>query len=463
VRKLSPVEDEQFGTDDHTFEAIRMGRPILRVRRTSTDSGHDGVCNAQQASRGMGPTWVRIEIHRTGLAQTLKANGGDEQPLAKTATFKWRIGNGAAVYAVAQNRLKVPDFVRGAPFEEDAWVERFPADLTFPGELRLIERRGDSEWGLAKSEMAAAPAATHPVIARGRGKQRREFVRAWHPNGARIDVSGNGPQQIDKSTALAAYGGASAATVGDASHPVLVDDGAALVVTNLTRNDGWIRITADVEIQFESTHDSIYRTGDYWLIRVDPDGTVTVNGQGNKSDKDGYNDIPSGMVRAFAPLAKRNTDDIDGWDRFRRQIAHATVAASASPAVAPASLAAQLPQPDTRQSGPSTSGSRALLSPDGVNELRRHVSLPQDILRRIPARYLAFTPRTQTVRRWMSTALVSELVKQDVAALAERLRPVAFTVDEWSDIEADARELVDVADQFSAVMSSEEGVRELLA
>jgi hypothetical protein len=63
----------------------------------------------------------------------------------------------------------------------------------------------------------------------------------------------------------------------------------------------------------------------------------------------------------------------------------------------------------------------------------------------------------------MSTALVSELVKQDVAALAERLRPVAFAVDEWPDIEADARELVDVADRFSAVMSSEEGIRELLA
>jgi hypothetical protein len=63
----------------------------------------------------------------------------------------------------------------------------------------------------------------------------------------------------------------------------------------------------------------------------------------------------------------------------------------------------------------------------------------------------------------MSTALVSELVKQDVASLTERVRPVAFAADQWPDIEADARELVDVADRFSAVMSSEEGVRELLA
>ena len=466
VRKLSPVVDEPLDTDERRLEAMRIGQPILRVRRTSTDSGHDGVCNTQEASRTRGPTWVRIEIHRTGIAQTLKANGGDEQPLAKTATFKWCIGNGGAVYGVTDGRLKVPEFVRGAPLKEQHWYEQFPADASLPGILRLVERLGDSEWGLSKPEPAARPAETHPVVAYGSTKRPCEYARGWHFDGPRLARHvEKWPRSISPGSKLTQPVGGGPATLGDAERPVVADDGAALVTVNQTKNEGWIKLASGVEIQFDSSPDALYRTGDYWLIRVDPDGTVTVNGRQHKKGKDHSHDLRSGMRRAFAPIAQRTEADGNGWGDLRRRYDRVKLigfVGAATPFVA----AAQPRAPAERHDDPppdAASPSARLLSPDGLNELRRHVSLPQDILRRIPARYLAFTPRTQTVRRWMSTSLVSELVKQKLGDLIERLRPVAFPTDAWPEVEADARDLLEVAGKFSAVLSSEEGIRELLA
>ena len=86
-------------------------------------------------------------------------------------------------------------------------------------------------------------------------------------------------------------------------------DNGALIPSSAAGQDGWLELEDGVEIQFVDPHNSVYRTGDYWLIpaRVAtgdvewPSETVDT-GQGNIVTQKVFLP-PLGVVHHYAPLA----------------------------------------------------------------------------------------------------------------------------------------------------------------
>src|SRR6185503_2666352 len=88
-------------------------------------------------------------------------------------------------------------------------------------------------------------------------------------------------------------------------------DHAALVPASATGQESWLELEDGVEIQFVDPQNSVYRTGDYWLI---PARVATGDVEWPRDTVPGTNEkralakLPDGVTHHYAPLG------VVGWN-----------------------------------------------------------------------------------------------------------------------------------------------------
>jgi len=252
----------------NALQPASRGRLRARVRPGATDTDPCTI-DPDASYRGHENQLYRVEINRGGT--------GDDKP-----TFKWSRENGAVVYPIA----------------------------SAAGSTLVLESLGrDDRFGLVEGDWVEVQndetvAANQPA--------RLLRVQSIHRGRGRVILSGDVPADIAKDPA---------------KHPLLrrwdqkegdpdlggltldldekTGDNAALIPVAPAGQKGWFELEDGVEIQFADPGNSLYRTGDYWLIpaRVATGDVEWPYDTGpGTGEKRGLATLPHGVTHHYAPL-----------------------------------------------------------------------------------------------------------------------------------------------------------------
>jgi hypothetical protein len=254
-------------TPDQLRQALQpanRGRLRARVRPGPTDTDPCTI-DPDSSYRGHENQLYRVEIHRGA-------------PLGGTPTFKWSRENGAVVFPIA----------------------------SASGSTVVLESLGrDDRFGLVESDWVEIQ-DDDSVLANRAGPLLR--VKSIQRSGRRVTLSGDVPTGIGKDLSKHPLLRRWEQREGDdAAGGLTLDqaDNAALIPNSAAGDTGWLDLEDGVEIQFVDPKNSVYRTGDYWLIpaRV-ATGDVewpseTVPGDLKKRP---LSKFPDGVTHHYAPL-----------------------------------------------------------------------------------------------------------------------------------------------------------------
>jgi hypothetical protein len=425
-----------------------------------------GACDVPQSMSSIQPQLYRVEIHRGTPADTpadalVPANrnragdtpaGGDANAL--TATFKWSQDNGAFVYSYTQDgKIASGRYSSTPPLSAGMCVEWRGAlrDATPPNPYRQVQNslhqiKGISDDGVLELDPPTFPPADNswPVLAASSAPASETLhLRRW-------------------------------------DHPLTnTSDDLALRI----RAKEWIPLAQGIEVSFNV--DTRYLPGDYWLIRLDANGMLTVNGKSatpvtiSGQEILEVKDVNSALRIHYAPLARasvsngtvtavQHTSAEVGLGQQLRPLKPADLSsptATSSPAPAPSPAgpppAAPAPMPAQRERPPESAEppiptAQSLLSPRGEAEFRLWMNSPQDLSRRLFASELNFTPESPEFAEWLATAFISELAGQDVGALLDRLW-LTLPPDhlDRDAVQRDVVTVVSMANEFVAILTAE--------
>jgi Family of unknown function (DUF6519) len=246
------------------LQPANRGRLRARVRPgpTATDPC---TIDPDSSYRGHENQLYRVEIHR--------GSAGGGKP-----TFKWSRENGAVVFPIAS--------VSGSTLV----LESLGRDERFG----LVE----SDWVEVQDDDSVLANRADPLLR----------VQSVHRGGRRVILSGNVPTDIGKDLSKHPLLRRWDQREGDDTAGGLTldkEDNAAVIPTSAPGDTGWLELEDGVEIQFVDPQNSVYRTGDYWLIpaRV-ATGEVewpheTVPGTNKKR---ALAKPPDGVTHHYAPL-----------------------------------------------------------------------------------------------------------------------------------------------------------------
>ena len=105
-----------------------------------------------------------------------------------------------------------------------------------------------------------------------------------------------------------------------------------------------------------------------------------------------------------------------------------------------------------------------ILSSAGKLALKRYANSARDLTRRIPARYLNHETQSAGLKRWLRTALVSEIHEPTFEQFLDKVtRSVQVSDVERALLEAEAREVYGLAVTLRQVVATGGGLRQLIA
>lgn len=231
----------------------------LKARVKRHEGSNDPCLVAPDAKyRGAENHLYRVEIHRTGVAET--------------ATFKWSRDNGWIVTACERNGTELT-VLNPRGFAANQWVELTNDAQELRGEYGTLVKLLKVEGDLLTLESVPSPSSSIPP-----GETWPTKVRRW-------DQSENGGLKLN--------------------------EGAVVVVEATDTDPHWIDLEDGIQIQFlpaEGTSNenekNLYRTGDYWLIpaRV-ATGDIEWPVDIKNGDRIPLPKPPDGVLHHFAPLA----------------------------------------------------------------------------------------------------------------------------------------------------------------
>lgn len=493
----------------------------IQVKRRAIGGSSSGPCDslAEQNPCASGELLYRVEIHRRGFAMTLDGSCKGAT-LSEYATFKWSRANGSVVHAVetpivggSQATLHF-DRLRASSVERPQLQDRlelfddsgYPANKSLS--LPVVSSVNDDEVVVDGNVVVASAMPSNVICASIVPSNTNYYVREWNHKGVlllsqsgRTATGDTPPADITAQVSGQRKGKFDESATGQTppawSKLSIADDGGALVVRNSDAGQElWLELENGICVRFNSP---CYEEGDYWLIRVSSGGTQVIwpNEQpggeaGNpacmtgaaKATKPSGKDItfetlprkvpPFGCHHA-APLAVISAEPKSFkayWRRFslkydsKGQKPEATCKVvtiapeEKNPNEVPGKTeSARLPA--STEAGIRSSAS--LLSDAGKVALRRYAGAPREVTRRIPARYLNHNTQSTPLKRWLRTALVSEIHEPTFERFFEKVMR-SVSVDEASQalFEADARELYGLATTLHQVVASGGGVRQLV-
>ncbi|MGK9169283.1 hypothetical protein KXR53_23415 [Inquilinus limosus] len=254
-------------TPDALREALQpadRGRLRARVRPGPTDTDPCTI-DPDAAYRGHENQLYRVEIHR--------GSAGGAKP-----TFKWSRENGAVVLPI----------------------------LSANGSTLVLDSLGrDDRFGLVEGDWVEVQDDDSVAANRADALLR---VQSIHRGKRRVILSGSVPGEVGRDPSKHPLLRRWDQKEGDAEaggFPLDQDDHAVPIPDAAAGQEAWIELEDGVEIQFVAPGDSVYRTGDYWLIpaRV-ATGDVewpheTVPGTGEKRP---LAILPHGVTHHYAPL-----------------------------------------------------------------------------------------------------------------------------------------------------------------
>jgi hypothetical protein len=205
------------------LQPANRGRLRARVRPGPTDTDPCTI-DPDASYRGHENQLYRVEIHRGS------ANG--------PPTFKWSRENGAVVFPISSGG----------------------------GNTLALESLGrDDRFGLAEGDWVEIQDDTSVLANRADPLLR---VQSIHRGGRRVVLSGNVPADVGKDASKHPLLRRWDQRQGDpaAGGLTLGPDNAALIPSSAAGQKGWLELEDGVEVQFVDPHNSIYRTGDFWLI-----------------------------------------------------------------------------------------------------------------------------------------------------------------------------------------------------
>lgn len=257
--ELPPTNDNQRAEKlrrlgDDKLSALRnISNATLKARAISQRRDDDPcVLSPKSQYRGAENQLYRVEIHRSG-----RAWDGSENTKNGAATFKWSRENGSALFPIRNvegDTVTLEHLGRDSRFglRPDDWVEIVDDDYTLRNRAEPLLQIKEIDSEKMRVTLKASPAADV-----GRDDTKHRFLRRWDsPGAANVQIP--------------------------------------------TANDGWIPLEDNVEIKFGFDANSLFRTGDYWLIpaRV---ATGDVEWPGPKTNPAAA--PPHGVAHHFAPLA----------------------------------------------------------------------------------------------------------------------------------------------------------------
>jgi hypothetical protein len=240
------------------LQPANRGRLRARVRPGPTDTDPCTV-DPDASYRGHENQLYRVEIHR---------GSADGPP-----TFKWSRENGAVVFPISSGGGRT---------------------------LRLESLGRDARFGLAEGDWVEVQDDSSVLANRADPLLRVQSIR-----GRRVDLSGEVKIEVkdasrhpllrrwDQRQGDPAAGGL---TLGS--------DNAALIPSSAAEK-GWLELEDGVEIQFVDPDNSVYRTGDYWLI---PARVATGDVEWPReavpgaAEKRPLSKLPDGVTHHYAPL-----------------------------------------------------------------------------------------------------------------------------------------------------------------
>lgn len=459
----------------------------LRARMTPRSATSSVPCaDLSRAFAGKSDRLYRIEVHRRGTAS---ANG-----VTEPATFKWSRNNGSTVlplvvrsddlrFKPAANTDGRTNRISGATSDNPRsrpsttapvvlQIRREDSTLIEPGDwIEIIDCQGtlhNKDGQLLKVDQVTADAQ---VMCLGQVQmvsvEHRLFSDETLVSDAFRFYLRKWDSLSEKTTPNVRTG---ASNPGDSipSRFRIADDGAVLIVA-----DNWVDLDDGIQIKFSGEY---FCPGDYWLIRTTTSGNIhiwpTASPDGCSFAQRPYHFAPIGILTinqdrtlAVTTVKYRNTfkrlvaDDTDSYSSERQ-----CPPPSARPAVAdPANVENPAPENGASPAPPATC-SVSLLSSAGKLALKRYAASPTGLTRRIPARYLNHETTLPGLRRWLRTALVSEIHEPTFERFFEKvLRSVAIDEDHRSQAEVEAREVYNLATSLYHVVSSGGGIRDLIA
>jgi Family of unknown function (DUF6519) len=268
-----PVDAKACMTPAQLQQALQpanRGRLRARVRPGPADTDPCTI-DPDSSYRGHENQLYRVEIHR--------GSAGGGKP-----TFKWSRENGAVVFPIASvsgGTVVLESLGRDDRFGlvESDWVEVQDDDS-------VLANRVDPLFRVKVVQRGARRVILSGDVPTGIGKDpsRHPLLRRWEQ---REGDDAAGGLTLDK------------------------QDNAAVIPTSSPGDTGWLALEDGVEIQFVDPQNSVYRTGDYWLIpaRV-ATGDIewpseTVPGDPKKRP---LSKFPDGVTHHYAPLGVVSLD-----------------------------------------------------------------------------------------------------------------------------------------------------------
>ena len=250
----------------NALQPANRGRLRARVRPVPTDTDPCTI-DPDASYRGHENQLYRVEIHGGS------AGGGK-------LTFKWSRENGAVVFPIAS--------VSGSTLV----LESLGRD---DDRFGLVE----GDWVEIQDDDSVLANRADPLLC----------VQSIHRGGRRVILSGNVPADIGKDLSKHPLLRRWDQKEGDAAAGGLTldkdGDHAALIPTSAAGQEGWLELEDGVEIQFVDPQNSVYRTGDYWLV---PARVATGDVEWPRETVPGTNEKralarpPDGVTHHYAPL-----------------------------------------------------------------------------------------------------------------------------------------------------------------
>lgn len=472
----------------------------IRVRRRPAGSQPKDPCEmmGQSGDSVFEEALYRIEVHQAGRPYKLEPGNALPDKLDDFMTFKWSRENGAAVVAIRETNPSSVVTVDSRwpkshqPFATGHYVELFDqrgrfvnaerrlASVKTPGRNSLTL---DPPLHVVQEEDPDVVLSSEPFADIGPLKQRPVkslFLRRWDQTGAVLpnplppgSPAGTSPPDRDGVVTRQSNDGKLTLTTA----------GVALAVAGPADKHLWLKLERGIQVCFDPA--DCYSVGDYWLIRTTatfaegfwPPLSVDVAAKNQEGHK-----VPQAGGHSYAPLAKL-TKPLVAIDSARRcwngrvvkedteptcrPIPEVAPAGGApAPAAAPAAPAPPqpTPPPGCGQCARPESVRDSILSAVGRVALNRFLTSPDNVTRRVPARYLNYEPQSDAYRRFRSPLLVSEILESSYEKyLAKVERCIDVSEAERERVEADARADYALAAEFQSLVSSGQGFRPLIA
>ncbi len=479
----------QVDTPDNFLGVLGRADRAKRTLSVSTiadSSVAEKACASQPTDRATSDNVLyRVEIHRAYSQAT------DDK--TSSYTFKWSRANGADTWPVnisSSNDVSLNVGATGGvtpnPLRQNDCVELVLPDqratrgesslfrigaLQNDGGITLTSVRVNRPTQVAlESTQTGDPVPIDRVVAQRRQMNDTAYLRRWN------HMDGVNPAAMNK--------GFTDSKNRRITPPAVNNDGALSVPSD----GNWVQIENAIIVQFPG---SGYEPGDYWYVRVRSDGSIYINEVPAEIQP-----IPALPDRHFAPLASiiEGANPTNHNERFRLFGRNASARVLGKPypyqslddcsldgagcdRCMPGLLAPVVPTPSERPSPPApnaspppaetnppTGNGMAILSSAGKLALKRYAASPTGLTRRIPARYLNHETQSAALKRWLRTALVSEIHEPTFERFFEKvMRSVAVSEIERPQIEEEAREVYGLATSLRQIVSSGGGIRELIA